>query len=123
MTTISNEKKSFFSSTKLLVSYLTVSILATIFDAWSSYQIIVVSPIAIEGNPIWSGAADTLGFAMTMVLRAVVGITLLLSLFVLANQTRHLKARTYARFGLRLAAVVFAILSVYHVLGTFLFTR
>lgn len=115
------ERKKLFSSTQSLVLYFLVGSIGTIFDAYSSWQIIEVNPIAIEGNPIWSSIANTVGFGMTMVIRAVLGVAMLGILFFLSNQKWHLGARKYARFGLRLVAIVLAVLSAYHILAVALF--
>lgn len=125
MTTItaSPKKRIFaFSPTKPLTSYFVVSLLGTFFDAYSSWQIISVNQIAIEGNPILSGIASVFGFGGAMIIRAILGMALLLALWFLANQKRYVGARRYARAGLRVVAVVFTLLAFYHIIGTMYFS-
>jgi len=125
MTTLSErrqQERSFFSPTKRLTSYFLISVMATLFDAVSSYLIIVVNPIAVEGNPVWGFIADTFGFAGAMAIRAIAGVLLLCALWIIANQHRSPGGRRYARFGIRVATVLFVLLTIYHVIGTLYFS-
>lgn len=115
------ESKTLFSPTKKLISYFVISSLATLFDAYSSWLIIAVNPIALEGNPIWGSIASVFGFGGAMVVRAIAGVIMVLILWGLSNQTRHLGARRYARFGLRAVTVVLLLLTAYHIVGTLYF--
>jgi len=88
---------------------------ATVFDAVSSWQIISVDPIALEGNPIWNSIAELLGFGGAMIFRAVVGIALLGALLFLALRHRRARVRKVASFGLYFGTVVLMLLSAYHI--------
>jgi len=112
--------KSVFSPTARLTELMLISVTATVFDAYSSYQIIVVNPIAMEGNPIWGAIAAMVGFGGAMVVRALIGIALLLGLWGLANQTKDLRARRSARFFLRFATAILLLLTAYHIALTVL---
>lgn len=92
-----------------------IAVLATVFDAISSWQIIELNPIAVEGNPIWSSVAHTLGFAGAMVFRALVGIILLILLLLAALRSKRSRVRALGAFGLYFSAVVLFALSAYHI--------
>lgn len=94
-----------------------VSSAATIFDAVSSWQIISVDPIALEGNPIWNGIAELLGFGGAMIFRAVAGIALLGALLLIALRHRRARVRKIASFGLYFGTAVLMLLSAYHIWG------
>jgi len=88
---------------------------ATIFDAVSSWQIISVDPIALEGNPIWNGIAELLGFGGAMIFRAIAGIALLGALLFIALRYRRARVRKIASFGLYFGTAVLMLLSAYHI--------
>lgn len=92
-----------------------IATLATIFDAISSWQIIELNPIAVEGNPIWNSIASSLGFAGAMALRAAVGILLLGVLLLAALRSKRNRVRSLAAFGIYFSAAVLFSLAVYHV--------
>lgn len=92
-----------------------IAVLATIFDAISSWQIIELNPIAVEGNPIWSSIAHALGFAGAMIFRALVGVILLAVLLLAALRSKRSRVRALGAFGLYFSAVVLFLLSVYHI--------
>lgn len=98
----------------LLIAFL-VSSAATIFDAVSSWQIISVNPIALEGNPIWNWIAHALGFGGAMIFRAVTGIALLGALLLIGLHYRRARVRKIASFGLYFGTVVLVLLSAYHI--------
>lgn len=91
-----------------------VAVLATIFDAVSSWQIIELDPIALEGNPIWNAIAHSLGFGGAMVLRAFVGVFLLGALLILALRSKNPRLRRISSFGIYFSAVVLTLLACYH---------
>ena len=92
-----------------------ISSAATIFDAVSSWQIISVDPIALEGNPIWNWIAHALGFGGAMIFRAVAGIALLGALLLIGLRYRRARGRKIASFGLYFGTAVLILLSAYHI--------
>lgn len=121
MTTLAptqSKSNSRLSPTNTLFVYLVLASLATLYDAYSSWLIIEVNPIALEGNPLWSSIAATLGFGGAMIVRAGVGVLMIVALWRLGNQQRFPQARRYARFGLRAVTLVLLLLVAYHIFGT-----
>lgn len=92
-----------------------IATLATIFDAISSWQIIELNPIAVEADSIWRSIAHVIGFAGAMVLRALVGIVLLIALLFAALRSKRSPVRELGTFGIYFSAVVLFSLSVYHI--------
>jgi len=94
-----------------------VGALATVFDAFSSWQIIAVNPIAVEGNPMLSALAHLVGFGGAMVFRGFWGVALLLVLLPIALCHVEPRGRRLATFGIYFTASALFLLSIYHVWG------
>lgn len=94
--------------------FFAVAVLGTIFDAFSSWQIIAVNPIAAEGNPILSSLAHLLGFGGAMAFRGFWGVVLLLALLPVSLGHIEPRTRRLASFGLYFTASVLFLLSLYH---------
>lgn len=93
------------------------------FDAVSSYFLIKVYGVALEGNPVWGRVAETFSFEWAMVLRATVGVSLLLILLVLGNRPVREDGtvplgKGISRFGVRFTAIILTALCVWHTYGT-----
>ncbi len=100
-----------------LWGYLLLGVFGTIFDAYSSWQIIHVTPIALEGNPLWGGIASVVGFDGAMAVRAIGGVSLMLLLWYFANQDKHPQGRAIARFAIRALSVLLVLLCCWHLYG------
>jgi len=91
-----------------------IAALATVFDAFSSWQIIEVNPIAAEGNPMLSSLSELVGFGGAMTLRGIWGVALLLVLLPIALRHMDARGRRLAGFGIYLASTVLFSLAIYH---------
>lgn len=100
-----------------LFSYVGAS-LATIYDAYSSWRIIAIDKIASEGNGIWTVIAETYGFDTAMVIRAIVGVSLLTILFIVSRKSKVYRTRKFARVTLYGAFALLFLLCLWHVYGT-----
>jgi hypothetical protein len=91
-----------------------IAALATVFDAFSSWQIIEVNPIAAEGNPMLSSLSELVGFGGAMALRGIWGVALLLVLLPIALRHMDARGRRLAGFGIYLTSTVLFSLALYH---------
>lgn len=108
-------------SRAMLWAAFALASLATIFDAVSSWQIIELNPIAIEGNPIWNSIAESIGFGGAMVLRALSGVALLAILLLVALRGKQGRVRRIGAIGLYFSATVLSILALYHLVFRLLY--
>lgn len=105
-----------WSLDRIAVLLTSIAIVGTIFDAMLTYVGVHVYQVANELNTNLILVADVVGFGWTMVLRAVVGVALVLAMYGMTRVVkveRHKKLSVYA---LGLAAGMLTALAVYHII-------
>lgn len=87
-----------------------VAAVLTVGDAVLTYLAVAAGPVE-EGNPLLVVLIDRIGLGSAMVVRAIVGVVLLVALWLLAGRFRS------ARIGLIGVATVLGVVAILHALN------